>query len=54
MLFNDSSYMLVNNDRLDNLILESIIKLKEPRGSDKAAIAAYIEVFVLQFLHLWS
>ncbi|XP_027360708.1 telomere repeat-binding factor 2-like [Abrus precatorius] len=29
--------------RLDNLILESIIKLKEPKGSDRAAIAAYIE-----------
>ncbi|XP_019424469.1 PREDICTED: telomere repeat-binding factor 2-like [Lupinus angustifolius] len=29
--------------RLDTLILESIIKLKEPKGSDRAAIAAYIE-----------
>ncbi|XP_020230355.1 telomere repeat-binding factor 2 [Cajanus cajan] len=29
--------------RLDNLILESIIKLKESKGSDRAAIAAYIE-----------
>ncbi|RZB78369.1 Telomere repeat-binding factor 1 isoform A [Glycine soja] len=33
----------LQNFQLDNLILESIIKLKEPRGSDKAAIAAYIE-----------
>ncbi|CAL0331760.1 unnamed protein product [Lupinus luteus] len=29
--------------RLDTLILESIIKLKEPKGSDRAAITAYIE-----------
>ncbi|XP_004511827.1 telomere repeat-binding factor 2-like isoform X2 [Cicer arietinum] len=29
--------------RLDNLILESIVKLKEPKGSDMAAIAACIE-----------
>ncbi|XP_057449639.1 telomere repeat-binding factor 2-like isoform X2 [Lotus japonicus] len=29
--------------RLDNLILDSIIRLKEPKGSDRAAIAAYIE-----------
>jgi len=46
--------MLFNNVRLDNIILESIIKLKEPKGSDRAAIASYIEVFVLQFLHLRS
>jgi len=30
--------------RLDDLILEAIKKLKEPSGSNKAAIAAYIEV----------
>ncbi|PWZ46256.1 hypothetical protein Zm00014a_036340 [Zea mays] len=30
--------------RLDDLILEAIRKLKEPSGSSKAAIAAYIEV----------
>ncbi|KAF7828616.1 telomere repeat-binding factor 2-like [Senna tora] len=29
--------------RLDNLILDAIISLKEPKGSDRAAIAAYIE-----------
>ncbi|XP_028764239.1 telomere repeat-binding factor 2 isoform X2 [Neltuma alba] len=29
--------------RLDNLILEAIINLKEPKGTDRAAIAAYIE-----------
>ncbi|CAL0311589.1 unnamed protein product [Lupinus luteus] len=29
--------------RLDTLILEFIIKLKEPKGSDRVAIAAYIE-----------
>lgn len=52
MLFNDSNSMLFNNGRLDNLILDSIIRLKEPKGSDRAAIAAYIEVFILQFLHL--
>ncbi|XP_028764240.1 telomere repeat-binding factor 2 isoform X3 [Neltuma alba] len=28
---------------LDNLILEAIINLKEPKGTDRAAIAAYIE-----------
>ncbi|OIW10910.1 hypothetical protein TanjilG_27856 [Lupinus angustifolius] len=32
-------------DWLDTLILESIIKLKEPKGSDRVGIAAYIEVF---------
>lgn len=30
--------------RLDNLILEAISNLKEPGGSNKTAIAAYIEV----------
>ncbi|XP_028111336.1 single myb histone 6-like isoform X2 [Camellia sinensis] len=30
--------------RLDNLILEAITNLKEPRGSSRAAIAMYIEV----------
>lgn len=29
--------------RLDNLILDAIAKLKEPRGSSRAAIATYIE-----------
>ncbi|XP_073007074.1 single myb histone 5-like [Typha latifolia] len=29
--------------RLDNLILEAIVKLKEPAGSNKTAIATYIE-----------
>ncbi|KAL5099152.1 hypothetical protein RYX36_003479 [Vicia faba] len=29
--------------RLDNLILEAIVKLKEPKGSDISAIAAFIE-----------
>ncbi|XP_061338894.1 telomere repeat-binding factor 2-like [Gastrolobium bilobum] len=29
--------------RLDNLISESIMKLKEPKGSDRAAIASFIE-----------
>ncbi|TKY70668.1 Telomere repeat-binding factor 2 [Spatholobus suberectus] len=33
----------LQNFQLDNLILESIIKLREPKGSDRAAIAAYIE-----------
>lgn len=44
--------MFFNNVRLDNIILESIIKLKEPKGSDRAAIASYIEVFVLESKHL--
>ncbi|XP_075653135.1 telomere repeat-binding factor 2 isoform X2 [Castanea sativa] len=30
--------------RLDKLILEAITNLKEPRGSDRAAIALYIEI----------
>ncbi|KAG6494979.1 hypothetical protein ZIOFF_042766 [Zingiber officinale] len=30
--------------RLDNLILEAIINLKEPTGSNKTAISSYIEV----------
>ncbi|XP_057758322.1 telomere repeat-binding factor 2-like isoform X1 [Arachis stenosperma] len=38
-----SSNMRFDSGRLDTLILESIIKLKEPKGSDRAAIAAYIE-----------
>ncbi|KAJ7944531.1 telomere repeat-binding factor 1-like [Quillaja saponaria] len=29
--------------RLDNLIIEAVVTLKEPRGSDRAAIATYIE-----------
>ncbi|KAL2348304.1 hypothetical protein Fmac_002304 [Flemingia macrophylla] len=33
--------------QLDNLIFESITKLKEPRGSDRESIAAYIEVLYL-------
>ncbi|XP_024640205.1 telomere repeat-binding factor 2 isoform X1 [Medicago truncatula] len=37
------SRILFNNDRLDSLIFDSIVKLKEPKGSDIAAIAAYIE-----------
>ena len=36
--------------RLDDLILEAIRKLKEPSGSSKAAIAAYIEVCGYQFI----
>lgn len=47
MFFNDGSRIVFNNDRLDSLIFDSIVKLKEPKGSDIAAIAAYIEVFLL-------
>jgi hypothetical protein len=47
LFFTNGSRILFNNGRLDNLILESIVKLKEPKGSDMAAIAAYIEVFLL-------
>jgi len=36
--------------RLDDLILEAIRKLNEPSGSNKAAIAAYIEVCGYQFI----
>lgn len=32
--------------RLDKLISEAINNLKEPRGSDRAAIAMYIEVLM--------
>lgn len=33
--------------RLDNLIIEAINNLKEPGGSNKTTIAAYIEVLLL-------
>lgn len=36
--------------RLDDLILEAIRKLNEPSGSNKAAVAAYIEVCGYQFI----
>ncbi|OEL27365.1 Single myb histone 1 [Dichanthelium oligosanthes] len=36
-------YVCLSFFRLDDLILEAIFKLKEPSGSNKAAIAAYIE-----------
>lgn len=32
--------------RLDDLILEAITKLKEPRGSSRPAVAQYIEVMI--------
>ena len=36
--------------RLDNLIMEAITSLKEPDGSNKTTIAAYIEVvFYMQY-----
>lgn len=47
MFFNDGSLTFFNNGRLDNLILEAIVKLKEPKGSDISTIAAFIEVFLL-------
>jgi len=38
--------MFLNDGRLgDNHVLEAIVNMKEPKGSDKAAIASYIEVF---------
>lgn len=43
--------------RIDNLILEAIINLKEPTGSNKTAIATYIEVGITpltQFLRLFD
>jgi len=37
----------LNDGRLgDNNVLEAIVNMKEPKGSDKAAIASYIEVFL--------
>lgn len=40
--------MFLNDGRLgDNHVLEAIVNMKEPKGSDKAAIASYIEVFYL-------
>lgn len=41
MLFKNYYFRLC---RLDNLILEAITNLKEPTGSNKTAIAMYIEV----------
>ncbi|XP_056176580.1 telomere repeat-binding factor 1 isoform X2 [Syzygium oleosum] len=38
--------------RLDNLIIEAITNLKDPSGSDRAAIAAYIEGFHMQDQYL--
>lgn len=38
--------------RLDDLILEAISNLKEPTGSNKTAIALYIEVLYFPFLWL--
>lgn len=38
--------------RLDSLILEALTSLKEPGGSDKHAIAMYIEVFFLEINYL--
>ena len=38
--------------RLDNLILEAITNLKEPRGSSRAAITIYIEVLLFLYLHI--
>jgi hypothetical protein len=39
--------MFLNDGRLgDNHVLEAIVNMKEPKGSDKAAIATYIEVFM--------
>ncbi|KAF7809931.1 telomere repeat-binding factor 2 isoform X1 [Senna tora] len=42
--------------RLDNLILDAIIHLKEPKGSDRASIATYIEFccFVFCFVKIKS
>ncbi|KAF4375151.1 hypothetical protein F8388_017297 [Cannabis sativa] len=42
------------NARLDKLILDAITNLRELRGSDRAAIAMYIEVSVLIFSNLVS
>lgn len=39
--------LCLNDGRLgDNNVLEAIVNMKEPKGSDKAAIASYIEVFL--------
>lgn len=40
--------------RLDKLILDAIAKLKEPRGSDRAAIAMYIEVLLIFLSFIFS
>ncbi|XP_051147020.1 telomere repeat-binding factor 1 isoform X2 [Andrographis paniculata] len=39
--------------RLDNLIMEAINHLREPGGSNKNSIAAYIESIAAAFLALW-
>lgn len=44
--------MFFNDGRLgDNHVLEAIVNMKEPKGSDKAAIASYIEVFLLHLCY---
>ena len=44
------TYESSNVGRLvDNHILEAIVNMKEQKGSDKVAIASFIEVFVLHF-----
>lgn len=37
---------------MDNLIIEAITNLKDPSGSDRAAIAAYIEVHLFFMMGL--
>lgn len=46
------SNMFLNDGRLgDNHVLEAIVNMKESKGSDRDAIASYIEVFLLYFTY---
>lgn len=38
---------------MDDVILEAITKLKEPRGSSRLAISQYIEVLLFLSLMIW-
>lgn len=51
LLLNFRSSTFLNDGNLgDNHVLEAIVNMKDPKGSDKAAIASYIKVFLL---HSW-
>lgn len=53
ILLIDGSNVFLNDGRLgNNHVLEAIVSMKEPEGSDRAASASYIEVFLLYFTSL--
>ena len=50
MLLNTSFEAFGCECRMDDVILEAITKLKEPRGSSRPAIMQYVEVFLFCLL----